>query len=64
MIYEKIVSYCKEHNISIMAFERLCGLANGVVGKWENDELKPSLTSLTKIAEATGISIGDWLKGA
>lgn len=60
-MYEKIVAYCKEHNMSIMAFEKLCGLANGVVGKWENDKLQPSLTSLTRIEEGTGIPIAEWL---
>ena len=62
MVYEKIVAYCKENNMSIMAFEKKCGLANAVVGKWEDDKLKPSLSSLEKIANATGISIADWLK--
>ena len=61
MIYEKIVAYCKENNMSIMAFEQKCKLANGVVGGWRDDNLKPSLTSLTKIVEATGIPITEWL---
>lgn len=62
MVYDKIVRYCKENGLSIMAFEKKCGLANAVVGKWENDKLKPSLSSLSKIADATGIPIADWLK--
>lgn len=62
MIYRKVVAYCKEHNMSIMAFEQLCGLANGVVGKWEDDKKNPSLSSLMKIAEATRIPVADWLK--
>lgn len=61
MIYDKIVAYCKEHDMSIMAFEQSCGLANGVVGKWKDNGMDPSLTSLKKIADATGISIADWL---
>lgn len=61
MVYEKIVKYCEEHNMSIMAFEQLCGLANGVVGKW-NGELNPSLASLNKIVKATGVPITDWLE--
>jgi len=47
--------------MSIMAFEQKCKLANGVVGGWRDDNLKPSLTSLTKIVEATGIPITEWL---
>ena len=62
MIYEKIVAYCKKNNLSIMAFEQKCGLANGVVGKWRDDKLSPSLGSLSSIAEATGIPISDWLR--
>ena len=62
MVYDKIVAYCKENGLSIAAFEKKCGLANGVVGKWEDDRLKPSLSSLEKISEATGISISKWLK--
>ena len=62
MIYEKVVAYCKEHHMTIMAFERLCDLANGTVGKWGSEGKNPSLASLTKISEATGIPITDWLK--
>ena len=62
MIYEKIVAYCDAHDMSIMAFEQLCGLANGVVGGWRGGKTNPSLASLKKIADATGISIADWLK--
>ena len=62
MIYQKVVDYCKDHDMSIMAFEQLCGLANGVVGKWKDDEMNPSLSSLTRIAEATGIPIAEWLE--
>lgn len=62
MIYEKVVAYCKENNLSIMAFEHKCGLANGVVGKWKDNKLSPSLGSLNSIAEATKIPVSDWLK--
>lgn len=61
MLFDKVVSYCKANNMSIMAFEKKCGLANGVVGKWEKDKRNPSLASLTKIADATGIPVADWL---
>ncbi len=65
MIYERIVEYCKDKKISIMAFEQMCGLSNGTVGKWESGKLMPSLGSLQKIEEATDIPIADWLsKGA
>ena len=61
MIYQKVVDYCKKENLSIRAFEQLCGLSNGVVGKWENDEMYPSLSSLQRISEATNIPISEWI---
>ncbi len=62
MIYQNILAYCKENHMTIMAFEQLCELGNGVVGKWEGDKYKPSLTSLQKIEAATGIPLAEWLK--
>lgn len=62
MVYKNVVEYCEKNNMSIAAFEKKCGLANGVVGKWEDDKMKPSLVSLERISDATGISIEKWLK--
>ena len=61
-IVNDILNYCRERDLTIMAFEQLCGLGNGVVGKWEGDKYKPSLTSLQKIEAATGIPLAEWLK--
>ena len=44
-IYGFILRYCNENKISIAEFERLCGLGNGTVGKW-NKGKKPSLNTL------------------
>lgn len=62
MIYKNIIAYCDANNLSIMAFEQMCELGNGVVGKWQDGKLQPSLGSLQKIEKATGIPIADWLK--
>ena len=62
MIYEKIVVYCNENNISICDFEKKCGIGNGVVGRWKDDKSSPTVTTLTKIAKATKIPISEWLK--
>lgn len=57
---KKITRWCDEHKMSIRAFEIACNLSNGTVGKWDNSN--PSLESIKKISEYTGISIDEWLK--
>jgi len=61
MIYENVETYCHEHGISIAGFEKLCGIGNGVVSAWKG-ESSPTLTSVMKIANATGIPASEWLK--
>ena len=61
VIYKKIIHYSNKNNLSISAFERKCGLANGTVGKWK-DGGNPSLETLQKIVMATGIPIEEWMK--
>ena len=56
MVYDMIVKYCKENDISISAFEKKCGFGNGTVGKW-NGEINPSLESLKIISKHTGIDL-------
>ena len=61
MIYNKIMKYCNENGLSVLAFEKKCGLTNGTVGKWK-DRGNPSLETLQKIVSATGIPIEEWTK--
>lgn len=61
MIYNKIIKYCNENSLSVSAFEKKCGLANGTVGKWK-DGGNPSLETLHKIVWATCIPIDEWMK--
>lgn len=61
MIYNKIIKYCNENNLSVSVFEKKCGLANGTVGKWK-DGGNPSLETLHKIVLTTGIPIDEWMK--
>lgn len=61
MIYNKIMKYCSENSLSVSAFEKKCGLANGTVGKWK-DHGNPSLETLQKIVLATGVPIEEWTK--
>ena len=61
MIYNKIMDYCNQNSLSVSAFEKKCGRANGTVGKWR-DGGNPSLETLQKIVSATGIPIEEWMK--
>ena len=61
MIYNKIMYYCNQNSLSVSAFEKKCGIANGTVGKWK-DGGNPSLETLQKIVSTTGISIEEWMK--
>ncbi len=62
MLYEKILGYCEKEGLSISAFEKKCNIGNGTVGRWKDDVSKPSITTLEKIADATKVSVTEWLK--
>lgn len=55
------MDYCNQNRLSVSAFEKKCGLANGTVGKWK-DGGNPSLETLQKIVAATDIPIEKWMK--
>ena len=60
MFYERVAKYCKDKGISIREFEKKCGIGNGTVGRWKNDNSKPTVQTLIKIAKATGVPIERW----
>lgn len=60
MIYQKILNYCKDNNLSVSAFEKKCGLPNGIVNGWKNGGY-PSVPTLQKIESATNIPISKWV---
>lgn len=62
MIYEKVVKYCSENNLTIMEFEQKCNLSNGIVGKWNTHSFIPKIETVKKIANATGIPIEKWVE--
>ena len=62
MIFQKVQNYCREIDLSISAFEKMCNIGNGTVARWENDESKPSLATLEKIERATGIPASTWIE--
>ena len=62
MIYSKVIEYCEKNKLSIAAFEKKCGLGNGVVGRWKDNNSLPALTTVQKIAEATKIPVEKWVR--
>lgn len=62
MVYEKVMEYCEKNNLSVLAFERKCGLANATVAGWKKKGYDPALATLQKIASATGIPIEKWVE--
>ena len=62
MVYNNVIKYCSDNNISISAFEKKCDLPNGLVSKWKEKGYEPSIPTLQKISTATNISLEDWLK--
>ena len=63
MIYERIVKYCKNEQITLSEFEKRCHIGNGTVGKWKTNKIQPSMKILSKIQQYTGIAIGYWIGG-
>lgn len=62
MFYQKVTEYCNNNNISIHAFEKMCGIANGTVSCWKDGKSNPSIPTLNKIVSATGVPAEEWLK--
>lgn len=62
-IYDNVLAYCEANSLTIKAFERKCGIANGCVRKWNTGETKsPGLYTIRRISDATGIDMDVWLK--
>ena len=56
MIYENILKYAKEKNLTIQNIEKSCGLSNGIISKWRENN-NPKLENLRRVAEFLGVSI-------
>jgi hypothetical protein len=62
LIYDKVIKYCNDNNLTVMAFEQKCGLSNGLVEKWNAHGFVPKIETVKKISVATGIPIQNWLE--
>lgn len=62
-MYQKVIQYCQEKGISVLAFEKMCGLSNGTVQGWKVKGSNPSMESMKKIMSATETSFEYWQEG-
>ena len=62
LIYQNVSRYCSDNGISIADFEKKCGIGNGTIGRWKDDNSKPTVATLEKIRDVTGIPIEKWIK--
>lgn len=63
-----ILQYRKDHNLSQRAFSMKCGLSNSYIAFLENNRnpttgktIKPTIESLTQIAKAMDMDLGEFL---
>lgn len=59
---QKITSVRKQKNMSQAELGKLSGVNGDIVGKYERDEMKPSIETAKKLADALEVSL-DYLVG-
>ena len=59
MLYENIVTLCKERNVSIARLERECKLGNATVRGWAVSS--PIIANVQKVADFFGVTVNDLL---
>ena len=55
MLFDNVLSLCKERNISIARLERESGLANATVRGWEHST--PKVGNVKKVADYFGVTV-------
>lgn len=58
---ENIKKYCEANDFTTVDFERHCGLSNGCVSKYSSIVKSPSVRTLQRVAQATGIDMMAWI---
>lgn len=54
-MYEKIKEFCDRADISVSAFERVCGASHGYMDKLKKS--KPGVKMAVRIAQVMGITV-------
>jgi len=60
MLYDEIKKLCTEQGISIAALEKECGIGNGIIGRWRQNN--PSVKHLCAVAAALNVPIEELCK--
>lgn len=60
MIFENIQKHAKEQGLTIQSIEQKCGLSNGIISKWKENN-NPKVENLQKVAAVLGVSIEELL---
>lgn len=61
MIYENVKRLCKNKGTNIFQVEKACGIGNGVIGRWRNMGVTPSVPNLLKLAQYFGVTVDELL---
>lgn len=55
ILYNKIKSLCKQHNITVTKLERILEFGNGTIHRWE--KVQPSIDKAKKVADYFGLTV-------
>lgn len=62
MNFAKIRQLCNDRNISITVLEKECGLANGTVCKWQDQNQRPRVDTVKAVADYFGVTVDELIK--
>lgn len=60
MIYDNIKKICKEKGVSVASVEKLAGLGNGAISKW--NESSPTIDNLQSVAKVLVVNVDELIK--
>ncbi len=60
LIYDKIKEICKKKRTSVSTVEKLAGLGNGAISKW--NAATPSVMNLKAVADILEVSVDELIK--
>ena len=60
MIYDTVKYICKQKGVSVTSVEKLAGLSNGAISKW--NESSPTVDNLKAVAKVLKVSVNKLIK--
>ena len=61
-MYWKVKALCESKGISIAELEKTLEIGNGTIGKWKNNTIIPSLTTIQKISKYFDVPITHFIE--